>query len=94
MSDDYNPFEPPETDEERHRRVGAEIRRNTNLKRCQERALAYLDSGKLLDVVSSMLSDLGKCDGLRPHSVIGMAGMLYANNGDTAGVRRWIEGFR
>jgi hypothetical protein len=62
---------------------------------CKERALEYLEHNQLVDAVTSMASDLEKHPETQGISAyLTMAGMLSAQQGDRAGVRRWIEGFR
>lgn len=67
--------------------------RDEHMKWCKERALAYLpDSPE--DAVASMSSDLNKHPETRGGNDWIMAlGLMYLKNKDTAGVRRWIEGF-
>jgi hypothetical protein len=68
--------------------------RDEHLAWCKTRALEYLDRGELADAVASMGSDLGKHHETRSNDAILMLGMTYVIDGDAAGVRRWIEGFR
>ncbi len=69
--------------------------RSEHLQWCKDRALAYVDDGKLPDAIGSMLSDLGKHPETAKHVAIGLTGMLmfggYLNEVDE--VRRHIEGF-
>jgi hypothetical protein len=58
-----------------------------------ERALDYVDHGKLLDAVTSMGSDLDKHPELGCNPYLLMIGAMDAQNGDRAAVRRWILGF-
>jgi hypothetical protein len=60
------------------------------------RALEYLDRGDIESAVASLGSDLTQHAETRQmaHGSLMMAGMLYAARGDSAGVKRWIEGFR
>jgi hypothetical protein len=53
---------------------------------CKKRALEYVDRGELANAVASMGSDLG-------NPVFLQLGLLYVMQRDSAGVRRWIEGF-
>ena len=67
--------------------------RDEHMKWCKERALAYLPSSPE-DAVASMSSDLDKHPETRAVNDWIMAlGLMYLMNKDTAGVRRWIEGF-
>lgn len=59
----------------------------------KQRALEYLDHGDLPNAVASMTSDLGKHPDLQLSMVLNTLGLMYAVNGDAAGVRSWIEGF-
>lgn len=63
---------------------------------CKERALHYVDVGDLGQAVASMISDLGAEEGADSGfvSMMGQTGLMDAMRGDTAAVRRWIEGFR
>ena len=64
---------------------------------CKERALAALDGGDVAGAVASMLFDLGRWDeplyAPEIFQVLAADGLLHARFGDTAGLRRWIEGF-
>lgn len=63
---------------------------------CKKRALEYVDRNDLSNAVTSMLSDLGKHSetAVSPsNSVLASLGMMYVMDRDTAGVRRWVEGF-
>jgi hypothetical protein len=60
----------------------------------KQHALEYVDSGCLLEAISSMGSDLGRHPETKMDSFLLMAGAMYALDGDVDGVRRWIEGFR
>lgn len=69
--------------------------RDEHLAWCKERALKYVDAADLLNAVASMGSDLMKHSETREQEpLMMMAGMMRAAEGDIAGVRRWIEGFR
>lgn len=75
-----------------------ERKRSEHLEWCKNRAYRYWREGKLEDAVVSMYSDLQKHPGTR-HGIAGTAyllvlGGMYANDGDSDAVRRWIEGFR
>ena len=69
--------------------------REEHIAECKKRALAYLDTGDVINAVTSMLSDLSKHDETK-HTGTSLAGlgMLYAMNHDHDGARRFIEGFR
>jgi hypothetical protein len=70
--------------------------REEHLEWCKQRAYRYWREGNLVEAVSSMGSDLNKHEATRTNAnpyLILLAGM-YATNGDSEGVRRWIEGFR
>jgi len=62
---------------------------------CKVRARACLDRGELLQAVTSMMSDLEKHDETKqvPGNRLFHLGIMYAQGGDAAGVRRWIDGF-
>jgi hypothetical protein len=70
--------------------------REEHLQWCKERALEYWNDGCLVDAVVSMTSDLDKHEEtkLAAAPYLLMTGALYATNGDSIGVKRWIEGFR
>jgi hypothetical protein len=70
--------------------------REEHLEWCKERARKYLDAGKPREAIASMGCDLshdveyfGNID-----PVIMRLGLLYAQNNDLEGARRWVEGFR
>lgn len=61
---------------------------------CKQRALEYVDQGDLASAVASMTSDLGKHhETATSNPYLMMLGMMNVNQGDTEGVRRWINGF-
>lgn len=64
-----------------------------HLKWAKDRALEYVDNGRLDLAVASMLSDLQKSDQPALNPVIGQLGLLHVMNGDRASVVHWIEGF-
>jgi hypothetical protein len=68
--------------------------RDEHMAWCKARALEYVDRGELVDAVASMGSDLGKHPETKPSDGLLFIGMFAAADHDTAGVRRWIEGFR
>jgi hypothetical protein len=69
--------------------------RDEHLAWCKTRALEYARCGDLINAVASMGSDLGKHPETQPNDrLIVLVGAVYALDGDAAGVRRWIEGFR
>jgi hypothetical protein len=68
--------------------------REEHLEWCKERARKYLDAGDLLNAVTSMGSDLDKHPEMGCNPALLMVGAMYAQTGNTADVRRWIEGFR
>ncbi len=61
---------------------------------CKQRALEYLDRGDLGSAVASMTSDMGKHPEGRVNVHLAALGLMYVRDGDVAGARRWIEGFR
>ncbi len=69
--------------------------REEHLQWCKDRALEYLDKGDMTNAVTSMLSDLSKHEETRKvgESMAPM-GMMFLMNHDSAGVRRFITGFR
>ncbi len=70
------------------------MERQEHLQWCKDRALEYLDRGDLVNAIASMLSDLSKHDETRGiGKKLGQLGMLYVMNHDSAGARRFIEGF-
>jgi hypothetical protein len=69
--------------------------RDEHLAFCKARALEYLDAGDLGNALASMGSDLSKHPETQNVGLERMAlGMRYAIDGDAAGLRRWVEGFR
>jgi hypothetical protein len=68
--------------------------REEHLAWCKERALEYVDRGELRDAVASMGSDLSKHPETKQSSTLMLLGIHCVLNGDVAGTRRWIEGFR
>ena len=77
----------------------SEVTHSEHIRWAKKRALAYLDRGELLNACASMLSDLNKhpSTSLIERGAFGSAlafdGMKKANNGDSAGLRQWIEDF-
>lgn len=69
--------------------------RDDHLKWCKERPLLYLDDGKVMDAVTSMLSDLDKHPEtkLSPGSVLSALGLHAAMSNDIGEARRFITGF-
>jgi hypothetical protein len=73
----------------------SELGREDYLEWAKARAREYLDEGDLTNAVASLGSDLNKRPGDFPSSGPLMLLVFKAIlDGDTAGVRRWIEGFR
>ena len=66
--------------------------RDEHLAWAKARALEYWAEGDLANAVASMASDLSK------HSELAFAAnvsiVLYVQESDREGVKRWIEGFR
>jgi hypothetical protein len=62
---------------------------------CKKRALEYLNEGDLANAMTSMLSDLEKHPETQNHAGkhLFMLAVLYVQNKDREGMRRWIEGF-
>lgn len=60
---------------------------------CKRRALEYVEAGKLIDGVTSMLSDLAKHQDTACGSYGALLGMMAACTGNATAVRRWIESF-
>jgi hypothetical protein len=67
--------------------------RKEHLAWCKTRALEFVDSGDLQNAVASMISDLGKHPETNSSMNSMRAGMHEAGKGDSAAVRRWVEGF-
>ena len=65
---------------------------------CKKRAFEYADAGDYPSAVSSMANDIMKHPETKmSDAAIGtlvMVAMMHLTNGDTRGVREWIEGFR
>ncbi|HZF24007.1 MAG TPA: hypothetical protein VE030_11155 [Burkholderiales bacterium] len=60
----------------------------------KQRALQYLNAGDLMNALASMGSDLSKHEELsKIGDMLFPLGMLYVQNHDVGGMRRWIEGF-
>jgi hypothetical protein len=72
------------------------LERAEHLEQCKARARLYLERGALADAVTVMLSELNQHPETRHagESMITAVGLLYVKNNDSAGVRRFIEGFR
>jgi hypothetical protein len=73
----------------------SELEREEYLEWAKARAREYLERGDLTNTVASLGSDLDKRPGDFPSS--GPLMLLVFKDildGNTAGVRRWIEGFR
>jgi len=68
--------------------------REEHLAWCKRRALEYVIAGDLVNAVASMGSDLKKHPETKVDPYLLMAGALAASQGQTDGVRRWIEGFK
>lgn len=67
--------------------------RDEHMAWCKKRALEYFDAGDLNNAVTSMLSDLSKHDETRGiGEKLGMLG-IFAMQGGSREVRRFIEGF-
>ena len=72
--------------------------RAQHLQWCKDRAMQYVNSGDLVEAVTSMASDLGKHDETRS-STEGAMGALFlmaamqAQQGDREAVKRYILGF-
>jgi hypothetical protein len=70
--------------------------REEHLTWCTQRALEYVDAGELVNAVMSMGSDLRhhpETTMPEPAATLLLLGGMYAERGDAAAVRRWIEGF-
>lgn len=68
--------------------------REEHLAWCKKRALEYLDRGDIANAVASMISDLNKHpETAKMNSMIGMFGLMSAQNNDASSARRFIEGF-
>jgi len=69
--------------------------RNEYLEWAKKRALEYLDAGDLQNAVASMGSDLNQHEDFKGIvSNLFPLAVIYIADGDSEGVRRWIEGFR
>lgn len=70
--------------------------REQHLDWAKARAHQDVDMGQLRNAVMGMISDLGKYPGLRSKATAEAAdvAMAYAEKGDAASVRRWIESFK
>lgn len=67
--------------------------REEHLAWCKARALEYLDAGDVANAIASMMSDMTKHQETGCNSHLSMLGLMYAAKNDSAGARRWIEGF-
>ena len=71
--------------------------RQEHLQFCKQRAMEYVNSGDLLEAVTSMMSDLTK----HPETAstgtalaaLGMMACMQAQQGDRDAVTRYIQGF-
>lgn len=68
--------------------------REEHLTWAKQRAHEYLAHGDLAGAVASMMSDMNKHPECKVNSFLGMSGLLEVSNGNTDGVRRFIDGFR
>lgn len=70
--------------------------RSEHLQWCKDRALEYLDRGDLQHAFASMVSGMSKHEetDIPILKALVPLGILYVTEGDTPGLRRWIEGFR
>lgn len=61
---------------------------------CKKRAHEYLARGDVTNAVASMMSDLDKHPETKVNNpMLGMLGILAAQNGDVSEARRYIDGF-
>jgi hypothetical protein len=70
--------------------------REEHLTWCKQRALEYVDVGELVNAVTSMGSDLRhhpETTMPEPAATLLLLGWMYAERGNAAAVRHWIEGF-
>lgn len=70
--------------------------REEHLKWCKERALEYVQRGKLEDAVASMASDLTEHPSWRDKEFVSfmvLDACLFCVPAGADAVRRWIEGF-
>lgn len=69
--------------------------REEHLAWCKQRALEYVDAGKLNDAYASMVSDLGKHPETEGHGAIqlGMMMLMGGHLSSATEMRRFIEGF-
>jgi len=72
-----------------------EVTRESHLKWCKDRALEYVNQGDLANAIASMTSDMGKNPGtsMGLNGGLALVAMMYVQNNDVEGVRRWVEGF-
>jgi len=68
--------------------------RDEHIAWCKQRALEYWQQGDLMNAVISMASDLDKQPECACEPYLLMLGTMYAQNHDSANVKRWIEGFK
>lgn len=71
--------------------------RAEHLQFCKDRAMEYVKKGDLLNAVTSMMSDLEKHPETSTKEaalvILGLLAMQEAQQGDRAGVIRYIQGF-
>ena len=71
--------------------------REDHLQFCKDRAMEYVNSGNLLEAVTSMMSDLEKhLETKSAGTALGALGIMAAmdaQRGDRANVIRYIQGF-
>ena len=71
--------------------------RQEHLAFCKQRAMEYVNSGNLLEAVTSMMSDLRKhpetADTGQALAALGLFACQQAQQGDRDGVIRYIQGF-
>lgn len=74
------------------------MNRQEHLQWCKGRAMAYVNSGDLINGVASMMSDLTKHtetanSAAGPLAMLGLLACQQAQSGDREGVVRYIKGF-
>ncbi|HEX3523892.1 MAG TPA: hypothetical protein VHT52_17625 [Stellaceae bacterium] len=69
--------------------------REEHLRWCKERANKYLDDGDIQSAVAGMVGDLtAHPETKNTNQYLLALGVILATNGDYAGARRWVDGFR
>jgi hypothetical protein len=69
--------------------------REEHLAWCKQVALEYLDAGDIGEAIVAMISHMNEHEETKlSNPTLVLLATMYARDGDYAGARRWIEGWR